>query len=59
MSILVGTTRKEHLQESIDALSVELSAEDVRRIEEAFPVEMLQGRDMRSFVFRDGRIIRR
>ena len=33
MSILIGTTRKEHLQDSIDALSVSLSAEDIEYIE--------------------------
>ena len=58
MSILIGTTRKEHLQDSIDALSVELTAEDVARIEAAFPAEKLSGMGMRNFIFRDGRIVR-
>ena len=43
MSILIGTTRKEHLQDSIDALSVELSAEDIKWIETVFPAGQLQG----------------
>ena len=57
MSILIGTTRKEHLQDSIDALSVELSAEDIQRIEAAFPADKLPGMNMRNFTFRDGRIV--
>ncbi|MBQ7434050.1 MAG: hypothetical protein IJV50_11435 [Lachnospiraceae bacterium] len=58
MSILIGTTRKEHLQDSIDALTVELSAEDIVRMEDVFPAEMLQGRQMRNFLFQDGKIVR-
>ena len=58
MSILIGTTRKEHLQDSIDALSVELSAEDVDHIESVFPAEMLSGMPRRNFTFRDGQIVR-
>lgn len=57
MSVLIGTTRKEHLQDSIDALSVELSAEDVARIEAAFPAEKMQGMGMRDIVFREGRMV--
>lgn len=56
MSILIGTTRKEHLQDSIDALSVELSAEDIKRIENTFPADQLQGVGMRNFTFRDGKM---
>lgn len=59
MSILIGTTRKEHLQDSIDALDIDLTPEDVRRIEAAFPAERLQGMHMRNLVFRDGQIIAR
>ena len=58
MSILIGTTRKEHLQDSIDALSVDLSAEDVQRIESVFPAEKLQGMGMRNIIFKDGQIVR-
>lgn len=58
MKVLIGTTRKEHLQDSIDALSVELSPEDVKRIEDAFPSEKLKGMDRRNFTFRDGQVFR-
>ena len=57
MSILIGTTRKEHLQDSIDALSVELSREDIERIEKSFPAEKIKGMNMRNFVFRDGKVV--
>lgn len=57
MSILIGTTRKEHLQDAIDALSIELTQEDIQRIEAAFPSQMLQHRNMRNLVFRDGHIV--
>lgn len=56
MSVLIGTTRKEHLQDSIDALSMELSADEIIRIENVFPAERLQGVGMRNFTFRDGRM---
>ena len=56
MSVLIGTTSKEHLQDSIDALSLELSADDIREIEAAFPADQVQGVGMREFVFRDGRM---
>lgn len=58
MSVLIGTTRKEHLQDSINALSIELSAKDIQRIETAFPSEKLAGMNMRNFIFRSGKIIR-
>lgn len=58
MSILIGTTRKEHLQDSVDALSVELSESDVKRIEAAFSEEKGKGAGMRNFIFRDGRMER-
>ena len=56
MSVLIGTTSKEHLQDSIDALSLELTADDVREIEAAFPADQVQGVGMRDFVFRDGQM---
>ena len=57
MSVLIGTTRKEHLKDSIDALSVGLTADDIIRIETVFPAEQLQSTvNMRNFTFRDGRI---
>lgn len=58
MSVLIGTTRREHLQDSIDALSVDLSAEDIRRIEAAVPAEATQGMGMRNIIFRNGRMSR-
>ena len=57
MSVLIGTTRKEHLEDSIHALSVELSSEDIRRIEAVFPADKLQGMHMRNFIFRNGQIV--
>lgn len=58
MKILIGTTSKEHLQSSIDALSVELTPADVQHIEDVFPSELLKGMDMRHFVYRNGRVVR-
>ena len=57
MSILIGTTRCEHLQDSFDALAVELNAEDIRRIEKVFPAQKLQGMGMRNIRFADGKMI--
>ena len=56
MSVLIGTTSKEHLQDSIDALSLELTADDISEIEAAFPADQVRGVGMRDFVFRDGRM---
>ena len=57
MSILIGTTRKEHFKDSIDALSVELTAREIEEIETAFPAGQLQDIvNRRNFTFRDGRI---
>lgn len=58
MRILIGTTRKEHLQDAIDALSIDLSAADIQQMEKVFPAEKLQGMGMRNFTFNDGRIQR-
>lgn len=59
MHVLIGTTRPEHLQDAIEAQSVELSAQDVRAIEAALPPELTALRSMRNFAFRDGRIVGR
>ena len=56
MSILIGTTGKEHLQDSIDAWSLELTSNDIQRIEKVFLPDKVQGIGMRDFVFRDGRM---
>lgn len=51
---LIGTTNPDHLQESIDALNIELTAEDISRIEAAINPDNIGGRGMRNFVFTDG-----
>lgn len=53
---LIGTTNPNHLQSAIDALQIELSAEDIARIEQAIPAENVRGTGMRRFVFTDGRM---
>ena len=53
---LVGTTSPEHLQESIDALKLTLTDEDIRAIEAAIPESKVRGRGMRNFVFTDGKM---
>lgn len=59
MSVLIGTTRKEHLQDAIDALSLELTPEDIQRIERAIPSELLKSIPVRNPVFRNGHIVGR
>ena len=51
---LIGTTSPEHLHDAIDALNIDLTAEDIARIEAALPAEKIGGRGMRNFVFTDG-----
>lgn len=51
---LIGTTNPDHLQESIDALNIELTAEDIARIETALDADKVGGKGMRNFVFTDG-----
>lgn len=51
---LIGTTDPEHLQSAIDALKIELSNEDIARIESALDAEKVGGKGMRNFVFTDG-----
>lgn len=53
---LIGTTSPDHLQESIDALNIELTAEDIQAIENAIPAEKIGGMGMRNFVFTDGKM---
>ena len=57
MSVLIGTTKKNHLQDSLDALSLELSAEDIQRLEAAFPEEEAAKMVMPNFIFRDGKVV--
>lgn len=51
---LIGTTSPEHLQSAIDALKIELSKEDIQRIEAAIPADKVSGKGMRNFVFTNG-----
>lgn len=53
---LVGTTNPEHLQSAIDALNIELSSEDIARIEAAVPPEKIAGMGSRNFVFTNGQM---
>lgn len=53
---LVGTTSTAHLQESINALKITLTEEDIRAIETAIPEEKVKGRGMRNYVFTDGKM---
>ena len=56
VSSLIGTTSAAHLNESIEALNLDLTSEDVKRIEDAFPADQVKGVGMRNFVFRDGKM---
>ncbi len=53
---LIGTTSPAHLQDAIDALKLDLSAEDIPRLEAAIPAERVGGQGMRRFVFTDGKM---
>ena len=51
---LVGTTSPEHLQDNIDALDIELSAEDMKNISELARTHKVYGNDMRKLSFTGG-----
>ena len=51
---LIGTTNPDHLRDAIEALKLELSPEDIARIETALDASKVGGRGMRNFVFTDG-----
>lgn len=53
---LIGTTSPAHLQEAIDALNIDLTAEDIARIESAVPADRFGGAGMRNYVFTDGKM---
>ena len=53
---LIGTTDPAHLQDAINALNIELTDEDITRIEAALPAEQIGGMGMRNFVFTDGKM---
>ncbi len=58
ISSLIGTTSPVHLQESIDALEIELDTEDIKRIEKAFPEDKFYSIDMSNSEYHRGKIIR-
>lgn len=51
---LIGTTNPKHLQSAVEALKVELTAEDISRIEAALDAAKIGGKGMRNYVFTDG-----
>ncbi len=51
---LVGTTNPAHLISAIDSLNINLTSEDIARIESACPADKISGRGMRNFVFTNG-----
>lgn len=53
---LIGTTNPIHLQQSVDALKIELTEEDIKRIEAVLDADKIGGKGMRNFVFTDGRM---
>ena len=55
VSTLIGTTSPEHLQENIDALSLELSSEDMKEIENIAASHKIYGNEMRKLVFKNGK----
>lgn len=57
LSSLIGTTSVEHLKDSIDALSMTLTDDDIARIEIAFPDGAAKGVSMRNMRFVDGKVI--
>ena len=57
MRVLVGTTREEHLLDAIEALRIELGAEDVALLESLVPQGGLPNASMRRIRFRNGRIV--
>ena len=55
MAALVGTTSEAHLMDSVEALRLDLSTEDIAEIEKAFPAEKVMGKGMLDFVCKNGR----
>jgi len=53
---LIGTTSVEHLQDSIDALSLELTKDDIQKIEEIFP-QVTAGSGTRTMRFVNGELL--
>ena len=57
VSSLIGTTNPDHLRESVEALRLTLTKEDIASIEAAFPEDALQGFSMRTMRFVDGKML--
>lgn len=53
---LVGTTNPEHLQSAVDALDIIITAEDIKRIENAIPADKVRGKGIRNFRFTNGQM---
>lgn len=51
---LIGTTNPEHLQESIDAMQITFTSEEIKAIETAISEKEIKGKGIRNFVFTDG-----
>ena len=54
-SVLVGTAKPDHLADSVAALDLNLTENDLAEIERAFPAESVLGGGMPDFVCRNGR----
>lgn len=53
---LVGTTNPKHLQESIDAMDISLTTDEIKAMEDALPADKIGGKGMRNFVFTNGKM---
>lgn len=53
---LVGAANPEHLMSAVDAMSIELTKEDIERIEAAIPADKISGKGMRNFRFTNGQM---
>lgn len=51
---LIGTTNPDHLQSAIDALKIELTSDDINRIEKTLDADKICGKGMHNFVFTNG-----
>lgn len=57
MQVLIGTTRKEHLQDAIDSLSISLTDEEVSKIDSYIDKNKKISRGlMRNITFKDGKV---
>ena len=58
MLALIGTTSSEHLLDSLKALEVELTAEQISKIENLFSTEKILGGRLRKITYVDGRVVK-